>query len=71
MVVPHQHALADAVHRKGDEMTIISENILHGIAGGCILVAAMVADGGIILSAVLFGVAAVCIGINYALNGEI
>lgn len=51
-------------------MTIISENILHGIAGGCILVAAMVADGGIILSAVLVAVAAACMGINYALNGE-
>lgn len=52
-------------------MTIISENILHGIAGACILGAAMVADGGIILSAVLFGVAAVCMGINYTINGEI
>lgn len=52
-------------------MTIISENILHGIAGACVLGAAMVADGGIILSAVLFGVAAACMGINYALNGEI
>ena len=52
-------------------MTIISEDILHAVTGACILGAALVADGGIILSAVLIAVAGACLAANYIINGEL
>ena len=52
-------------------MTIISEEVLHTVAGVAILGAALVADGGIIISAVLIAVEGACLAANYIINGEV